>query len=105
MKKKIMSGIVSTFLLTMLMASTVAAASGSGEDIISSGFDAIYTIIAAIVSAVGSLLLLWGVFEWAQSLNTQDGAAQSMAFKRIAAGLVAILAPQLIPIIQISIAR
>lgn len=103
MRKRIVLWIVSTFLLTMLMASTVLAAPSSGEDIISSGFDAIYTIIAAIVSAVGSLLLLWGVFEWAQSLNTQDGAAQSMAFKRIAAGLVAILAPQLIPIIQSSI--
>lgn len=100
MKKRLLTGIILVFLLSVLMSATVLAASGSGEDLISSGFDAIYNIIAAIVSSVGALLLLWGVFEWAQSLNTQDGAAQSMAFKRVAAGLVAILAPQLIPIIQ-----
>ena len=39
------------------------------------------------------------MFEWAQSLNVQDGGAQSVAFKRIAAGLVATLGPQLIPIL------
>ena len=96
MKKKIsyaicMCMVISTYSMTVCAA---------GTDDISSGFDAIYSIIAAIVSAIGSLFLLWGVFEWTQSMNTQDGAAQSMAFKRIASGLVAILTPQLIPIIQ-----
>ncbi len=92
-------------LYTMLFAVSATVLSAIpvfavGEDIITSGFDVIYSIIAAVVSSVGSLLLLWGCFEWAQSLNTQDGAAQSMAFKRIAAGLIAILVPQLIPIVQ-----
>jgi hypothetical protein len=44
--------------------------------------------------------LLWGVFEWAQSLNTQDGGAQSAAFKRIGSGIVATVAPQIIPLIN-----
>ena len=64
------------------------------------GFDAIYQVIAAIVSAIGSIFLLWGLFEWAQSLNTQDGGAQSIAFKRIGSGLVATLAPQIITVIR-----
>lgn len=71
--------------------------------IIDSGFDVIYNIIAAIVSALGTIYLLWGVFEWSQSLNTQDGGAQSIAFKRIAAGIVAMLAPQLIPLISAAV--
>ncbi len=71
----------------------------SGTEIITNGFDVIYNLIAAVVSSIGTILLLWGVFEWAQSLNVQDGGAQSVAFKRIAAGLVATLGPQLIPII------
>ena len=60
----------------------------------------LYQIIAAIVSSIGSLFLLWGVFEWAQSLNTQDGGAQSAAFKRIGSGIVATVAPQIIPLIN-----
>lgn len=67
---------------------------------IANGFDAVYQIIAAIVSATGSIFLLWGLFEWAQSLNTQDGGAQSIAFKRIGSGLVATLAPQIIAVIR-----
>lgn len=81
------------------------AAPQDGSAIIESGFDVVYTIIAAIVSAVGSLLLLWGLFGWAQALNTQDGGAQSMAFKRIASGLVACMGPQLIPLIQAGFSR
>lgn len=97
MKKKVLYTMFFAASVTALSATPVFAA---GEDIIESGFDVIYSIISAVVSSVGSLLLLWGCFEWAQSLNTQDGAAQSLAFKRIAAGLIAILVPQLIPVIQ-----
>mgnify|MGYP000093211731 CR=1 FL=1 len=67
---------------------------------ITNGFDAIYQVIAAIVSSIGSIFLLWGLFEWAQSLNAQDGGAQSIAFKRIGSGLVATLAPQIIAVIR-----
>lgn len=77
-----------------------APVNATGVDIVTTGFNVIYDIISAIVSSVGALLLLWGLFEWAQALNTQDGGSQSMAFKRIASGLVAILAPQLIPLIR-----
>lgn len=67
---------------------------------ITNGFDAIYQVIAAIVSSIGSIFLLWGLFEWAQSLNVQDGGAQSIAFKRIGSGLIATLAPQIIMVIR-----
>lgn len=102
MKRKIIHTVLLSFLFAITCYMPVFAV---GEDAIQAGFDVIYSMIAAVVSGVGALLLLWGCFEWAQSLNTQDGAAQSMAFKRIAAGLIAILVPQLIPIIQSAIAK
>ena len=76
----------------------VLAAPNTGA--ISNSFKSIYNIIAAIVTSIGQLYLLWGVFEWATSLNSQDGTAQSMAFKRIAAGLVACMAPTIISMIS-----
>lgn len=84
-------------LLAASMCSVPAYASGAAA-IVKNGFNIIYDIIAAVVSAIGALYLLWGVFEWAQSMNTQDGGAQSMAFKRIGAGVVACITPQIIPI-------
>ena len=85
------------FLALLLMPFPVAAATGTGA--ITSSFKSIYNIIAAIVTSIGQLYLLWGVFEWATSLNGQDGVGQSMAFKRISAGLVACMAPTIITMI------
>lgn len=76
----------------------IPAYASNAAAIVKNGFNIIYDIIAAVVSAIGALYLLWGVFEWAQSMNTQDGGAQSMAFKRIGAGVVACITPQVIPI-------
>lgn len=93
-------------LLVCLTAGTLGmpvSAASDAAGIVSPGFGIIYDIIAGIVSSVGELFLLWGMFEWAQALNTQDGGAQSMAFKRISSGLVAVLSPQLIPLVTAAI--
>jgi len=85
-------------LFAVFMPVPVFAAGNTGA--ITTSFKSIYNIIAAIVTSIGQLYLLWGVFEWATSLNSQDGVSQSMAFKRIAAGLVACMAPTIISMIS-----
>lgn len=90
--------VIMSLAITLQVGYPVLAAE-TGTDVIQTGFNTIYGLVAAIVSSIGSLYLLWGVFEWAQSMNMQDGGAQSMAFKRIAGGLVAVITPQLIPVI------
>lgn len=69
-------------------------------NIITTGFNSLYDVVASIVSSIGQLFLLWGVFEMAASMNTQDGMAQSSAFKRVGGGLIACIAPQIIPLIN-----
>ena len=69
-------------------------------NIITTGFNSLYNVVASIVSNIGQLFLLWGVFEMAASMNTQDGMAQSSAFKRVGGGLNACIAPQIIPLIN-----
>ena len=99
-EKVLRLGILLAVLSCLLAACSpfpVLAATNTGA--ISNSFKSIYNIIAAIVTSIGQLYLLWGVFEWATSLNSQDGTAQSMAFKRIAAGLVACMAPTIISMI------
>lgn len=95
-------GTVRSGLPALIFAGNVPVLAAGNVDTsqITNGFDAIYQVIAAIVSAIGSIFLLWGLFEWAQSLNTQDGGAQSIAFKRIGSGLIATLAPQIIMVIR-----
>ena len=85
--------------VAVLVLGTIPVYAAGGADVITNGFNVIYDIIAAVVSAIGTILLLWGVFEWAQSMSVQDGGTQNLAFKRIGGGLIAILGPQLIPLI------
>ena len=74
---------------------TVHAAEG-GAGVVTSNFRSFYDIVAALASAVGSILLLWNVVEWGITLNSQEGMMQARAFKGIGGALVMILAPQII---------
>lgn len=71
-------------------------ANATGADIVKNGFSVLTEIVKAVISSIGMLVVLWGIFEWGIALQSQDGTQQSMAFKRIGGGLVMLLAPQLI---------
>ena len=98
-KKIVAMTILTAGLLIPALFCPVPVFASGNTGAITTSFKSIYNIIAAIVTSIGQLYLLWGVFEWATSLNSQDGTAQSMAFKRIAAGLVACMAPTIISMI------
>ena len=82
--------------LIMIVMTVPAFAAGEGATVIQNGFATLLDIVKALVSAIGTIVLLWGLFEWGTSLQSPNGAEQSSAFKRIGGGLVMILAPQLI---------
>lgn len=79
-RKKLVTMMALSFMLSAVfvlqIGFPVLAAENDGSTVIQTGFNTIYGLIAAIVSSIGSLYLLWGVFEWAQSMNSQDGGAQ-----------------------------
>ncbi len=74
----------------------VFAAGGGGAASVTSSFNTLKEIVVALVTSVGTIVLLWGFFEWGTSLQSQEGVMQANAFKRIGGGLVMVLAPQLI---------
>ncbi len=82
-------------LVAFYAAYPVLAAEG-GAGVVTSNFRSFYDIVAALASAVGSILLLWNVVEWGITLNSQEGMMQARAFKGIGGALVMILAPQII---------
>ena len=88
--------IVMAALLVLAVAAQPVLASAAGAAAIKNGMGDIYEIVAALVTSVGTILLLWGVFEWSTALQSSDGTLQSNAFKRMAGGLVATMAPQII---------
>lgn len=78
----------------VLAASSNAAAQGA--EVIKNYTKSFYDILCAFVSSFGTIILLWGCFEFGTSLQSQNGSEQSTAFRRISGGLFIILAPQII---------
>ena len=95
MRGKAVPAVVAVAAMVTLFAVPVFASS-AGATVIENGFATLLDIVKALVSAIGTIVLLWGLFEWGTSLQSPNGAEQSSAFKRIGGGLVMILAPQLI---------
>lgn len=73
-------------------------ATGDGAAIVTDGLSALTDIIKAFVSSIGTMVVLWGLFEWGNSMQSHDGMMQSAAFKRIGGGLIMTLGPQLLEI-------
>ena len=94
LKKGIPAAIAAALIMIVMTVPVFAA--GEGATVIQYGFATLLDIVKALVSAIGTIVLLWGLFEWGTSLQSPNGAEQSSAFKRIGGGLVMILAPQLI---------
>ena len=73
-----------------------AAMASNADAVITAQFDVLLDIVTSIVSSIGTIVTLWGISEWGIAFQGQDGTSQAHAFKRIAGGLVMILAPQLL---------
>lgn len=101
---KLKKGVVGSYMVSRMFAIrlvTASASAASGAEVIQQGFDGLLSIVTALISSIGTIILLWGLFEWGLSLQGQDGFTQSTAFKRIGGGIVMILAPQLLNIFLI----
>lgn len=84
------------WFVVIYFASGHMAYAADANGIITAQFDTLLGIVTAIISSIGTIVTLWGISEWGIAFQSQDGTAQAHAFKRIAGGLVMLLAPQLI---------
>lgn len=78
----------------------VYAASKKGDmSAITTQFDTLKNLVATIVSGIGVIISLWGISEFGMAMQGNDGMMQSHSFKRIAGGLIMVLAPQILTIL------
>ena len=69
---------------------------GAGTTPISTPLNTLLTIVTDLVTGIGSIITLYGIFEFGYAQQTQDGAAKSFAIQRISGGLIMVIAPQLL---------
>ena len=68
----------------------------TGAQLVSNSVGKVYDILAAFVSSVGSIIVLWMLFERGMAVQSQEGTMQANGIKRVGGGLIMVLAPQLI---------
>ena len=71
-------------------------ASSDGEGIARRYLGDSLSLVKTIVSAVGSIILMWGLYEWGTSLYTQEPSSGPHAYNRIGAGILLVLTPAII---------
>lgn len=68
----------------------------SGAQLVSNSVGKVYDIMAAFVSSIGAIIVLWMLFEMGMAVQSQEGTMQANGIKKVGGGLVMVLAPQLI---------
>jgi len=79
------------FLTAQAQEVFASEAAGNGTEI-ASAIDRITTISVTIIQAVGIVVALYGVFEFATAWGQHDSSQQTSAIKKIVAGLIMIFA-------------
>lgn len=91
--KRTVSKMVCCAMFSMLIGIDSFATSSNTVEASLSGFQ---DILESFVTSVGSMITLWGIFEWGNSMQSNDGMQQSAAFKRIGGGLIMCIAPNVL---------
>ena len=62
----------------------------------SAPLNTLLSLVADVVTRIGAIITLYGIFEFGNAQQSQDGAAKSFAIQRITGGLIMVVAPQLL---------
>lgn len=83
-----------TFLQTAPLISNASA--NAGAQAVNQSMGNFQAMIVALVSSFGSIILLWGVFEFGTAIQSPNGTEQAQGFKRILGGLIMTIAPSIV---------
>lgn len=72
------------------------AAENAGAQAVNQTMGNFQSMIVALISSFGSIILLWGVFEFGTAIQSPNGTEQTQGFKRIVGGLVMTIAPSIV---------
>lgn len=89
--KKSMMFCMMLLVSTLIMSTPVFASSA-----VEGKFTGFKDIVVSFVTGIGLIITLWGIFEFGNAMQTQEGGATSQAMKRVGGGLVMIIAPEIL---------
>lgn len=96
MKNKKAKNVLTVLVAVYAVLATQAIVLASGNTAISGPLNNLRTIVTDLVTGIGAIVTLYGIFEFGNAQQSQDGAMKSFAIQRIAGGLIMVVAPQLL---------
>lgn len=97
-EKRMIITAISSLALSVLFALPTLAAPAA-DPTISNALSNLVGLVMGAVTAIGTLLVLWGIAEWGISMNGGGGVEMANSWKRIAGGIVLVIAPQILDIL------
>ena len=70
-----------------------------GAQAITAKFNIAKELMAAVITSIGVMVILWGIFQLGSSMQSQEGSLRTQALERIGGGLLMTLAPQLLVVL------
>ena len=90
-KKKYLMVLVTVLALTMAFSMNAFA-----TDAVIGKINSLKTFVVNIITAAGSIVLAWGVFEFASAYQSRDTAQQTDSLKKVIAGIIMVFGSQII---------
>lgn len=87
------------FLMVMVFCPEITWASQGARAEVIGKFNSFESLLGDVISCVGTIYAMWGISEWGLSMHESNGTMGSQSFKRIAGGIVTMLAPQILLIL------
>lgn len=86
-----------SFYLAMLVlamyCNTYPAYATDATTALTGKFDIFYSLVSTVIQSIGGIILVWGAFEFGNSMQQQEGGATTRALQRVGGGLVMLVAP------------
>lgn len=95
-KKSKTKMIVAMLVYALFSLNVITMASSTGTTAISAPLGTLLNIVTDLVTGIGAIITLYGIFEFGNAQQSQDGSAKAYAIQRITGGLVMVVAPQLL---------
>lgn len=100
MKKTYGKPVLKFLLCTLVFAFALEGAAMAAQAKIVAKINSIYSLMAAIIGAIGMIVLLWGIFEFGSGWLQHDHSQVPESLRKVVAGLILLSAGGLVTLLK-----
>ena len=95
-KVKVMTKVSLAGVAAYCMLPTTVSASSA----VTGKINNITDLVSGIITAAGTIVLFWGVFDFAMAYQQHDSSQQTLSLKKVVAGIIMAVAPTIVNLLK-----